>query len=55
MINQLQNVLLLLYMQEKFNENGSRYRVEDTVTRICRACNIPYVEVFATTTGIFFN
>ncbi|MEG2199040.1 MAG: threonine/serine exporter family protein, partial [Anaerovorax sp.] len=26
-----------------------------TITRICRACKIPYVECFATTTGIFLS
>ncbi len=29
------------------------YRVEDTITRICHACGITYVDVFATTTGFF--
>jgi len=58
MINQIQkNVLLLaLHAGEILMKNGSEiYRVEDTVTRICKACNIPYVEVFATTTGIFLS
>lgn len=32
---------------------GEIYRVEDTITRICRACDIPHIEVFATPTGIF--
>ena len=31
------------------------YRVEDTVTRICKAYGFPYVEIFATTTGIFMT
>jgi uncharacterized membrane protein YjjP (DUF1212 family) len=31
------------------------YRVEDTVTRICKAYGIPYAEVFVTTTGIFIS
>ncbi|MDR1422884.1 MAG: threonine/serine exporter family protein [Coriobacteriales bacterium] len=31
------------------------YRVEDAVTAICKARNIPYVECFATTTGIFLS
>lgn len=31
------------------------YRVEDTITRICTACHIRYVEVFATPTGIFVS
>lgn len=29
------------------------YRVEDTITRICKACGLSYVNVFATPTGIF--
>ncbi|MCL1846683.1 MAG: threonine/serine exporter family protein [Coriobacteriia bacterium] len=29
------------------------YRAEDTVERLCRACDIPYVQSFFTTTGIF--
>ena len=29
------------------------YRVEDTIERICKACGIDYVDVFATPTGIF--
>ncbi len=32
---------------------GEIYRVEDIITMICRACEIPHVEVFATPTGIF--
>lgn len=32
---------------------GEIYRVEEIITRICRACNIPHVEVFATPSGIF--
>lgn len=31
------------------------YRVEDTIERICKACRIPYVDVFATLTGIFVS
>ena len=27
------------------------YRVEDTIERICKACGIEYVNVFATPTG----
>ena len=29
------------------------YRVEDTITRICKSCGINYVDVFAMPTGIF--
>ena len=31
------------------------YRVEDTIERICKACGIDYVNVFATPTGIFVS
>ena len=31
---------------------GEIYRVEETITRICHACGLHYVEVFTTTTGI---
>lgn len=30
------------------------YRVEDTIERICKACRIPYVDVFATQSGGIF-
>jgi len=58
MINQLQKkvLILALYAGELMMKNGAEiYRVEDTITRICKACHIPYVEVFATTTGIFVS
>ncbi|MBQ6496526.1 MAG: threonine/serine exporter family protein [Firmicutes bacterium] len=31
------------------------YRVEDTITRICKSCGINYVDVFAMPTGIFIT
>lgn len=31
------------------------YRVEDTIERICKACGIDYVGVFAMPTGIFIT
>jgi len=31
------------------------YRVEDTIERICKACGIDHVNVFATPTGIFVS
>lgn len=51
------NILLLaLRAGEIMLISGSEiYRVEDTVTRICKAYGIPYVEIFATTTGIFMT
>ncbi|MDR3243001.1 MAG: threonine/serine exporter family protein [Clostridiales Family XIII bacterium] len=58
MINQLQKriLILALFAGELMMKSGAEiYRVEDTIIRICRACNIPYVECFATTTGIFLS
>ncbi len=37
-------------------KNGAEiYRVEDTITRICKACHMPTVEIFATPTGMFVS
>lgn len=58
MINQIQKkvLILALYAGELMMKSGAEiYRVEDTITRICKACKIPYVEVFATPTGIFLS
>jgi uncharacterized membrane protein YjjP (DUF1212 family) len=49
-------LILALFAGEIMMKSGAEiYRVEDTITRICRACQIPYVECFATTTGIFLS
>jgi uncharacterized membrane protein YjjP (DUF1212 family) len=49
-------LILALFAGELMMKSGAEvYRVEDTITRICRACKIPYVECFATTTGIFLS
>lgn len=58
MINQMQKKVLILALHagELMMKSGAEiYRVEDTITRICKACRIPYVEVFATPTGIFLS
>lgn len=58
MIKQMQKkiIILALYAGELMMKNGAEiYRVEDTITRICKACKIPYVEVFVTPTGIFLS
>ncbi len=58
MINQMQKKILILALHagELMMKSGAEsYRVEDTITRICKACKIPYVEVFATPTGIFLS
>ena len=49
-------LMLALYAGEIMMKNGAEvYRVEDTMTRICKACRIENVEVFATPTGIFIS
>ncbi len=49
-------LLLALHAGEIMLKSGAEvYRVEDTINRICRACRIPYIECFATTTGIFLS
>jgi len=58
MINQMQKKVLMLALRagELMMKSGAEsYRVEDTIARICRACRIPNVEVFATPTGIFLS
>lgn len=58
MIKQIQKkiIILALLAGEIMMKSGAEiYRVEDTITRICKACNIPYVEVFVTPTGIFLS
>lgn len=58
MVNIIQKKILILavYAAEIMMKNGAEiYRVEDTVTRICKACGINYVEVFAMPTGIFVS
>ena len=58
MINPIEKNVLMLALRagEIMLMSGSEiYRVEDTVTRICKAYGIPYIEVFATTTGIFIS
>ena len=58
MINQIQKQILILALRagELMMKNGAEtYRVEDTISRICKACNISYVEVFAISTGIFVS
>ncbi|MDR0518867.1 MAG: threonine/serine exporter family protein [Clostridiales Family XIII bacterium] len=49
-------LVLALFAGELMMKSGAEiYRVEDTITRICKACRIDYVECFATTTGIFLS
>ena len=58
MINPLHKKVLILAVRagEIMMKSGAEiYRVEDTIERICKACKIPYVEVFAMQTGIFVS
>jgi len=58
MIKPLQKRILMLAVKagEIMMKSGAEiYRVEDTITRICNACRIPHVEVFATPTGLFVS
>ena len=49
-------LILALYAGEIMMKSGAEiYRVEDTIVRICKACKVPYVECFATGTGIFLS
>ncbi len=53
---QKQVLVLAVRAGELMMRNGAElYRVEDTIERICQACGIPYVEVFATPTGIIVS
>ena len=37
-------------------KNGAEtYRVEDTIIRLCKSKNLPYVEAYVTPTGIFMS
>lgn len=58
MANALQRRILILAVRagELMMKHGAEiHRVEDTINRICKACNILHVEVFATTTGVFVS
>ena len=58
MVEHLQKkiIILALFAGEIMVKSGAEiYRVEDTITRICKACNIPYVEVYATPTSLFLS
>lgn len=58
MVNVFQKkvLMLALYAGEIMMKSGAEvYRVEDTMSRICKSCRIDNVEVFATPTGIFIS
>lgn len=49
-------MIFALYAGEILMKNGAEtYRVEDTITHICRSGHHEYVEVFVTPTGIFVS
>lgn len=51
---QQRGFILAMKAGEIMMKNGGEiYRVEECITRICHACEIAHVEVFATPTGIF--
>lgn len=55
-ISEKEVLMLALEAGEIMLVSGSEiYRVEETVTHICKAYGISYIEVFATTTGIFIS
>ncbi|WP_130806794.1 threonine/serine exporter family protein [Senegalia massiliensis] len=55
--SEIKNLLILSILAGKIMlRNGAEtYRVEDTITRICKSRNIDFVETFVTPTGIFLS
>lgn len=49
-------LVVALYAGEIMLKNGAEtYRVEDTITRLCKSKNLSYVEAYVTPTGIFMS
>lgn len=48
-------ILALLAGEIILKAGAEIYRVEDTITRICKACKVPFIEVYVITTGIFLS
>lgn len=48
-------ILALLAGEIILKAGAEIYRVEDTITRICKACKVPFIEVYVVTTGIFLS
>ena len=49
-------LVISLYAGEIMLKNGAEtYRVEDTIIRLCKSKNLPYVEAYVTPTGIFMS
>ena len=55
-VNRKKTLIMALYAGEIMLKNGAEtYRVEDTIVRLCKSRNFPYVEAYVTPTGIFVS
>lgn len=55
-VNRKKTLIMALYAGEIMLKNGAEtYRVEDTIIRLCKSRNFPYVEAYVTPTGIFVS
>ncbi len=55
-IDKKELMVIALYAGEIMLKNGAEtYRVEDTITRLCKSKNLSYVEAYVTPTGIFMS
>ncbi len=55
-VNQKKLLVMALYAGEIMLKNGAEtYRVEDTIIRLCKSRKFPFVEAYATPTGIFIS
>lgn len=55
-VNRKKLLVVALYAGEIMLKNGAEtYRVEDTIVRICKSKNLPYVDAYVTPTGIFMS
>lgn len=55
-VNRKKTLIMALYAGEIMLKNGAEtYRVEDTINRLCKSRNFPYVEAYVTPTGIFVS
>ncbi|WP_026475780.1 threonine/serine exporter family protein [Alkaliphilus transvaalensis] len=55
-VNQKKLLVMALYAGEIMLKNGGEtYRVEDTIIRLCKSRNFPFVESYVTPTGIIIS
>ncbi len=55
-VNRKRLLVMALYAGEIMLKNGAEtYRVEDTITRLCKSRNFSYVEAYVTPTGIIIS